>query len=117
MNRKDVERTAEGKETISNRKTILKNCRRRLTNLYMAWTDYRKAYGMAPYSWSFKCARMVRVAQNIITLIENSMANWQKKKKFSLVYFLISLVYFVLLLLQISIFTFIYISLIFLCHF
>ena len=44
-------------------KAILKNFQRRLTNLYMAWIDYRKAY-----SWILECARMTGVAQNIITL-------------------------------------------------
>ena len=58
-------------------KAILKNCRRRLTNLSMAWIDYRKAYDMVPHSWILECARMVGVAQNIITLIENSMTNWK----------------------------------------
>ena len=32
---------------------------------------------MVPHSWISECARMVGVAQNIITLIENSMANWK----------------------------------------
>ena len=58
-------------------KAIPKNCRGRLSNLSMAWTDYRKAYDMVPYSWILECRRMVGVAQNIITLIENSMANWK----------------------------------------
>ena len=58
-------------------KAILKNCRRRLTNLSMTWIDYQKAYEMVPHSWVLQCARMVGVAQNIITLIENSMANWK----------------------------------------
>ena len=58
-------------------KALLKNCRRRLTNLSMAWIDYRKAYDMVPHSWILECARMVGVAQNIITLIENSMTNWK----------------------------------------
>ena len=39
--------------------------------------DYRKAYDMVPHSWVSGYARMVGVAQNIITLIENSMANWK----------------------------------------
>ena len=30
-------------------KAILKNCRRRLTNLSMAWIDYKKAYDMVPH--------------------------------------------------------------------
>ena len=29
-------------------KAILKNCRRRLTNLSMAWIDYLKAYDIVP---------------------------------------------------------------------
>ena len=29
-------------------KVIMKNYRRKLTNLSMAWTDYRKAYDMVP---------------------------------------------------------------------
>ena len=35
-------------------KAILKNCRRRLTNLSMAWIDYKKAYDMVPHSWILK---------------------------------------------------------------
>ena len=58
-------------------KAILKNCRRRLTNLSMAWIDYQKAYDMVPHSWILECARMFGLAKNIVTLIENSMANWK----------------------------------------
>ena len=43
----------------------------------MTWMDYRKAYDMVPHSWILECARMVGVAQNIITLIEDRMANWK----------------------------------------
>lgn len=31
-------------------KTILENCRRRLTNLSTTWIEYRKAYNMVPHS-------------------------------------------------------------------
>ena len=41
----------------------------------MVWTDCRKTYDMVPHLWILDCARMVEVAQNIITLIENTMAN------------------------------------------
>ena len=58
-------------------KAILKNCRRRLTNLSMAWIDYRKAYDMVPHSWILKCLEMVRGAKNMITIISNSMMNWK----------------------------------------
>ena len=40
-------------------KAILKNCWRRLTNLSMAWIDYKKAYDMVPHSWILKCLEMV----------------------------------------------------------
>ena len=43
----------------------------------MGWIDYRKAYDMVPHSWILECARMVGIAQNIINLIVNSMANWK----------------------------------------
>ena len=36
---------------------------------------YRKSYEIV-HSWILECARIVGVAQNIITFIENSMANW-----------------------------------------
>ena len=34
-------------------KAILKNCRRRITNLSMAWIDYQKAYDMVPQFMDF----------------------------------------------------------------
>ena len=58
-------------------KAILKNCRRRLTNLSMAWIDYKKAYDMVPHSWILKCLEMVGGAKNMITVISNSMVNWK----------------------------------------
>ena len=58
-------------------KEILKNCKGRMTNLSMAWTDYKKAYDMVPHSWILKWLEMVRGAKNMITIISNSMANWK----------------------------------------
>ena len=58
-------------------KAILKNCRRRLTNLSMAWIDYKKAYDMVPHSWILRCLEMVGGAKNIINIISNSMVNWK----------------------------------------
>ena len=58
-------------------KAILKNCRRRLTNLSMAWIDYKKAYDMVPHSWILKRLEMVGAAKNIISTIRNSMVNWK----------------------------------------
>ena len=59
-------------------KVILKNCRRRLTNLSMAWIDYKKAYDMVPHSWILRCLEIVGGAKNIINIISNSMVNWME---------------------------------------
>ena len=32
-------------------KTILRDCRKRHTNLGMAWINYKKFYDMVPHSW------------------------------------------------------------------
>ena len=56
-------------------KAIQKNCRRRLTNLSMAWIDYKKAYDMVPHSWILKCLEMVGAGKKMISIISNSMVN------------------------------------------
>ena len=58
-------------------KAILKNCRRRLTNLSMPCIDFKKAYDMVPHSWILKCLDMAGAAKNIISTISNSMVNWK----------------------------------------
>ena len=59
-------------------KTVLKNCQRRLTNLSMAWIDYKKTFDMVPHSWVLKCLEMVGAAINMISLITNSMVSWRR---------------------------------------
>ena len=46
---------------------ILKNCKKRLTNLNMAWIDFKKAYDMVPHSWILD-SLMFRIAENLINL-------------------------------------------------
>ena len=70
-------RSRGAKDQLLVDKAILKNCRRRMTNLSMAWIDYKKVYDMVPHSWILKCLEMVRGAKNMITVISNSMANWK----------------------------------------
>ena len=53
----------ERKDELLVDKAILKNCRRRLTNLSMAWIDYKKAYDMVPHSWILKCLKMVGLSR------------------------------------------------------
>ena len=58
-------------------KMTMKNCARRLTNLCVAWIDYKKAYDMVPHFWIFACLNIFKVADNINNLIEKSMRSWK----------------------------------------
>lgn len=76
--RKGLGKPSQGmKDQLLVDKTILENCRRRLTNLSTTWIEYRKAYNMVPHSSILKCLNMFGTARNIITLIGNSTANWK----------------------------------------
>ena len=72
-----MKRSRGTKDQLLVDKAIPKKCRRRMTNLSMAWIDYKKAYDMVPHSWILKCLEMVRGAKNMVTIISNSMANWK----------------------------------------
>ena len=51
-NRKGAGETAEGKkDQLVFDKMMLNDCKKRHTNLGMAWTDYKKACDMIPPSW------------------------------------------------------------------
>ena len=46
-------------------------------NLAMAWTAYKKAYDMVAHSWIKECLGLFGVAENIKTLLVNSMEKWR----------------------------------------
>ena len=54
-------------------KAILKNCRKRRTNLAMVWIDYRKAYYFVPHSWILECLDMLAIADNVRHFLEKSI--------------------------------------------
>ena len=58
-------------------KMVLKNCRRRMTNLCLSWIDYKKAYDMVPHSWLMECTAMLGVALNVRRMLSNSMKRWK----------------------------------------
>ena len=39
-------------------KMVMKNCKRRLPNLSVAWIDYTKIYDMVPYNWILQCLKI-----------------------------------------------------------
>ena len=43
----------------------------------MAWVDYKKAYDMVSHSLLLDVVEMIGVTDNVISLLEASMRNWQ----------------------------------------
>ena len=58
-------------------KTILKDCRKKRTNLAITWIDYRKIYDFIPHSSILECLVMVGIADNVRRFLEKSMEKWK----------------------------------------
>ena len=43
----------------------------------MAWINYKKAYDVVPHSWIIECLDLFGVAENIKSLLVNSMEKWK----------------------------------------
>ena len=43
----------------------------------MTWLDHNKAYDMVPHSWIRECLELFGVAEDIKTLLVNSMEKWR----------------------------------------
>ena len=58
-------------------RAVIKEVESRNKNLAMAWVDYKKAYNMVPHSWIIECLDLFGVAENIKSLLVNSMEKWK----------------------------------------
>ena len=58
-------------------KTVLRDCKKRHTNLAMAWADYKKAYDMVTHSWISECLEMFGIANNVQDFLNKSMKSWK----------------------------------------
>ena len=58
-------------------RAVIREVKSRKKNLAMAWIDYKKAYDMVPHSWIKECLDLFGVAENIKTLLVNSMEKWR----------------------------------------
>ena len=58
-------------------RAVIKEVNSRNRNLAMAWIDYEKAYDMVPHSWVIECLDLFGVAENIKSLLVNSMVKWK----------------------------------------
>ena len=57
-------------------KVMLKEVKRFMKNVAMAYIDYRKMYDMVPCSWILEMMEVTGVAKNVGSLIRRSMNNW-----------------------------------------
>ena len=58
-------------------RAVIKEGKSRNKNLAMAWIDYKKAFDMVPHSWIIECLDLFGVAENIKSLLVNSMGKWK----------------------------------------
>ena len=58
-------------------KMVLRDCKQRHTNLFMAWIDYKKTYDMGSHSWISECLEMFAIANNVQDFLNNSMKSWK----------------------------------------
>ena len=58
-------------------RAVSKEVKSRNKNLAMDWIDYKKAYDMVSHSWSIECLDLFGVAENIKSLLVNSMEKWK----------------------------------------
>ena len=57
-------------------RAVIKEVKSRNKNLAMAWIEYKKAY-MVPHSWIIECLDLFGAAENIMSLLVNSMEKWK----------------------------------------
>ena len=58
-------------------RAVIKKVKSRNKNLAMAWIYYKKAYGMVPHLWIKNYLDLFVVAENIKSLLVNSMEKWK----------------------------------------
>ena len=54
-------------------KAVIREVKSNKKNLAMAWIDYKEACDMVPHLWIKECLDLFAVAENIETLLVNSM--------------------------------------------
>ena len=58
-------------------RAVIKEVKSRNKNLAMAWINCKKVYDMVPHSWVIECLDLFGVAENIKSLLVNSMEKWK----------------------------------------
>ena len=63
------------KDQLLIEKAVIRNCKRRKTNLNMAWVDFRKSYDMVAHVWMIKALKLIGAASNVIELLKSTMTD------------------------------------------
>ena len=58
-------------------RAVIKEIKSKNKNLAKTWIDYKKAYDMVRHSWITECLDLFGVAENIKSLLMNSMEKWK----------------------------------------
>ena len=58
-------------------RAVIKEVKSRIKKLAMDWIDYKNTYDIVPHSWIIKCLDLFGVAENIKSLLVNSMEKWK----------------------------------------
>ena len=54
-----------------------KSCKRKMTNLSVAWIDYKKFYNTVLHTWILQCLRILKAVDDIRIVIEKWTKNWK----------------------------------------
>ena len=74
--------TRGAKDHLMLDKTILRDSKKRSTNLAIGWIDYQKAYDLLPHSWIIETMKLTGMAKNVTELISISMGSWNTELEY-----------------------------------
>jgi hypothetical protein len=77
-----IRNTRGTKDHLMLDKAVLRDSKRRSTNLAICWIDYQKAYDTLPHSWILETMEITGVAKNVIELVKNSMLCWNTELEY-----------------------------------
>ena len=77
-----IRRARGTKDHLMLDKTLLRDSKKRSTNVAMGWIDYQKAYDMLPHSWIIQTMELTGMAANVISLMKRSMQTWNTRLEY-----------------------------------
>ena len=77
MNKRDDAEMSGTKDQLLIDTAVLQDCKKRRTNLAMAWMDYKKAYDSVPHSSIMETLEVIGVAENVKLRLTERMKIWK----------------------------------------